>query len=135
MDIVAYFSNVQWLPALVMTLFSFILGFIWHRPELFGKTWERENQADKEKLKKRAPMIFLGTAIFHFITVAVLSAMVAKGGASVGIITGVAISIFFVLPAMAGTYLFAGRSMKLLAIDAGMYLVLFTLSGWVLSIW
>jgi hypothetical protein len=36
---------------------------------------------------------------------------------------------------MAATYLFANRSLKLLAIDAGMYFVLFGISGLVLGIW
>jgi hypothetical protein len=135
MELTGFFSNVQWLPALVMTIFSFILGFIWHRPELFGKIWELENKADKEKLKKNAPLIFLGTAVFHFITLASLSSMVAKGGSPVGIATGLVVSVLFILPAMAGTYLFAGRSIKLLAIDAGMYIILYTISGWILSIW
>jgi hypothetical protein len=39
------------------------------------------------------------------------------------------------IPAMAATYLFANRSMKLLAIDAGMFVVLFSLAGLVMGIW
>jgi len=36
---------------------------------------------------------------------------------------------------MTATYLFANRSLKLLAIDAGMYIILFALSGLVMGIW
>jgi hypothetical protein len=36
---------------------------------------------------------------------------------------------------MTGTYLFANRSLKLLAIDAGMYIFLFTVAGLILGTW
>ena len=45
------------------------------------------------------------------------------------------ISIIWIVPAMSGTYLFANRSIILLAIDAGMYIVLFSVSGFILGIW
>ncbi len=135
MELAFHFSHIHWLPVLVMTIFSFLLGSVWHMKFLFGKTWTKENYGEEDPKKGNIPLIFGGTAIMHLLLITTLSALVVETGAMKGMLTGLMISVFWVLPVMAGTYLFAGRSMKLLAIDAGMYLVLFTLSGFVLGIW
>ncbi len=127
-------SNIHWLPVIVMTVISFALGFAWHQPFLFGKTWKQENRySDSGKIN--APLIFGGTAVMHFLALAGLNAVTAETGALQGIHMGLLISFIWVLPAMAGTYLFANRSLKLLAIDAGMYMVLFSVAGLVFGIW
>jgi hypothetical protein len=128
-------ADVHWFPVLVMTLFSFVAGYAWHQPYLFGEVWKRENYPSGMPGKTNAPLIFGGTALFHFMIMAGLSAIVSGEGAFYGLSVGFLASVFWVLPAMGGTYLFAGRSLKLLAIDAGMYIVLFSLSGCILGIW
>ena len=120
-------SNIHWLPVIVMTVLSFVLGFAWHQPFLFGKTWKKENKYDEDQ-KINAPLIFGGTAVMHFLALAGLNSVH-------GLHMGLLISFLWILPAMAGTYLFANRSLKLLAIDAGMYMALFSLSGLVFGIW
>ena len=80
-------------------------------------------------------LIFGGTALAHFLAIAALSAVLSGTGAIHGLLTGLLISLVWVVPAMAGTHLFANRSLKLLAIDAGMYILLFTLTGLVMGIW
>ena len=130
-----FFTNIHWLPVVIMTIFSFVVGFIWHQPFLFGKTWEKENNPNKDELKKKAPLIFGVTALVHLVSLAGLSAFASGSGAVQGLLFGLSISIVWVLPTMTGTYLFAGRSIKLLAIDAGMYIVLFSLSGLVFGVW
>jgi hypothetical protein len=135
MNISNLISNVHWIPVIVLTVFSFLIGFVWHRPLLFGKAWKRENNPDDKPIKINAPLIFTGTAVMHFLAITGLSAIISGQGAINGIVTGFLISIVWVLPAMSGTYLFANRSIKLLAIDSGMYIVLFTISGLILGIW
>lgn len=80
-------------------------------------------------------MIFGGTAIMHFLALAGLNAVTAGIGALQGLHMGLLISFIWILPAMTGTYLFASRSLKLLAIDTGMYMFLFSLAGLVFGIW
>lgn len=130
-----FISNIHWIPVLVVSILSFIVGFVWHSPALFGKAWTAENYADKDKLKPKAPLIFGGTAVLHVIALSGLSAVVSGMGAIMGLLGGLSISVVWILPALGGTYLFAGRSLRLLAIDAGMYIVLFSLSGLILGIW
>jgi hypothetical protein len=117
-----------------MTIFSFIIGFAWHRPLLFGKTWSSENNPNNIKQKINAPLIFGGTAVMHFIALSALAAVVSKQGSLNGFLYGFFIAVLWIVPAMTGTYLFANRSLKLLAIDSGMYIVLFSISGLVFGI-
>ncbi len=128
MDPHSLMANIHWLPVIVMTILSFVLGFAWHQPFLFGKIWKKENHYDDGR-KINVPLIFGGTAVVHFLALAGLNAVTAGIGALQGLHMGLLISFIWILPAMAGTYLFASRSLKLPAIEAGMYLVLFSLAG------
>lgn len=134
MDFLTLMENIRWLPVVVMTIFSFMLGALWHSSMLFGKSWKKENHYD-DQVKVNAPLIFGGTAIMHFVAIVALSAVISGMGSMVGLAGGLLIALVWVLPTMAGTYLFANRSLKLLAIDAGMYIVLFSIAGLVLGIW
>ncbi len=128
-------QNIHWLPVIVMTIFSFAFGAFWHSPFIFGKFWKQENNPNNESLKINAPLIFGGTALLHFLAVAGISAVVSGEGGVNGFLFGLFVSLIWILPAMGGTYLFANRSLKLLAIDAGMYIFLFSICGLVLGIW
>ena len=60
-----------------MTIISFVIGFLWHSKLLFGKAWKQENNPDNIPIKINAPLIFGGTALFHFIALSGLSAIVS----------------------------------------------------------
>jgi hypothetical protein len=128
-------ADVHWTPVFVMTLFSFAIGYAWHQPWMFGDLWKRENYTSGMPEKVNAPVLFGGTAVLHFMANMGLSAVVSGEGVFYGLSVGFLASVFWILPAMGGTYLFANRSLKLLAVDAGMYVVMFSISGLVLGIW
>jgi hypothetical protein len=128
-------ANIHWLPVAVMTIFSFALGSFWHSPLLFGKAWKKENNYPTSKRDLNLPLIFGGTAVMNFVALAGLSAVVAGMAATEGLLTGFLISMVWTLTTIGGTYLFANRSLKLLVIDATMYIVLFSIGGLVLAIW
>jgi hypothetical protein len=134
MNLLSLISNIHWLPVIVLTIFSFALGAFWHSALLFGKTWKKENNPNNIPVKINAPLIFGGTAVMHFLAICGLSAVASGMGGATGLVDGLLISLVWILPAMAGTYLFANRSLRLLAIDAGMYFVLFSMAGYVLGI-
>lgn len=127
-------SRIQLLPVIVVAALSFGLGALWHSKKMFGPAWTAEN-AHNHRKKMNIPLVFIGTALAHLAAICALDVVVSARGAMLGFLTGFAISIVWILPAMAETYLFANRSMKLLAIDAGMYVVLFSLAGLILGTW
>lgn len=129
------FSAIHWLPVVVMTVVSFALGAFWHSPVLFGKLWKKENNYNTPKEELNMPLIFGGTAVLHFVSLAGLNAVISGTDALNGLLTGLLISIVWTLTTLGGTYLFANRSIKLLLVDAGMYVVLFSLAGLVFGIW
>ena len=134
MDFHSLIPNIHWIPVIVMTIVSFALGAVWHQKLLFGKTWTDENEPTLQN-KMNIPLVFGLTAVMHFLALAALSAIVSNAGWQDGLHAGILIWFVWVLPPMTATYLFANRSLKLLAIDAGMYFVLFGISGLILSIW
>lgn len=134
MNLSALFSNIHWLSVAVTTVLSFVVGFAWHQKFLFGPTWTDENKTTLEK-KMIIPLIFGGTAVMHFVAFAGLSAVVSNSGWLNGLLAGLLVSAIWILPAITATYLFANRSLKLLAIDAGMYVVLFSIAGCILGVW
>jgi len=71
----------------------------------------------------------------HFVALSALSSVVSGQGSLNGFLLGLLIAVLWIVPAMTGTYLFANRSLKLLAIDSGMYIVLFSVSGFLLGTW
>lgn len=135
MNLSILFVHFYRTPVIVLTLASLALGALWHSRFLFGNVWNKEINPAGTQRAINAPLIFGGAAILHLLAVASLSAVVAKHGMAAGLLTGLTISIVWVLPAIGATYLFATRSLRLLAIDAGFYIVFFSLAGLVLGIW
>ncbi len=134
---ILHFNEINWLSVIVVTVLSFPLGALWHTQKLFGKAWMEDNQLTKEKARSANPAkIFGGTALLHFVAVAGLDALIgASSDWMSGLYTGLFVSAFFVLTAIGGTYLFASRSIRILLIDAGYYILLFGLSGLILGVW
>jgi len=128
-------SNVHWLPVLAVTALSFVVGAVWHLPFLFGKIWKNEVNPDGMERKINKPLVFGIAAILHFLAFANLSLVVAGLGALPGFLTTLQISLVWITPALGALYLFAGRSWRLLAIDSGLYVVLFSLGGLILGVW
>lgn len=135
MNLSLLWSGIHWIPTLVMTLLSFAIGALWHSRILFGESWKKLTGYPENPGKINLPLIFGGTAFLHALAMAALSGLISGSGPVNGMLTGMMIAAAWILPAMGGTYLFANRSLKLLAIDAGMYLVLFGLAGAVLASW
>lgn len=129
------FNNIHWLPVIVLTLFSFLLGALWHSPLLFGKFWKEKNNYTVDKKDLNFPLIFGVTAVGNFIALTGLNAFIANQGVVAGAIGGLMVAGLWIVPAMTATYLFANRSLRLAAIDAGMYVVLFTIAGAVFGVW
>ena len=127
--------NIHWIPVLTMTIFSFVLGALWHQPFLFGKTWMKENNLSNPKETLNLPVIFGTTGFVHFVALCGLNVLISDAGYFTGLVAGLIISVVFILPAFTSTYLFAGKSFSLLLIDSGFYIILFALSGLVFGIW
>lgn len=131
-----HFSEINWLSVVVVTLLTFPLGALWHSKLLFANAWLKDNNLTVEKARAVNPLlVFGGTALFHFAAVLMLDILIGSSATWLqGVLTGAVVSVF-AITAIVGTYLFTKRTLRIILIDAGYYLVVFTLSAFVLSIW
>ncbi|HEX3008140.1 MAG TPA: DUF1761 domain-containing protein [Bacteroidales bacterium] len=128
-------STINWLAVIVVTVVSFALGALWHSPLLFGKAWSKEINRNKDQ-KIDFKLIFGLSLVANFAALVMLAAFIGNASTALqGLIDGLLISIFWITSSIGVTYLFATRSLKLFLIDAGYYIVFFSIAGMILGAW
>lgn len=129
------FFSIHWLAVAVVTLASlgvtFGWTFLWARRGYGAES----GQAVPPARTQTKPLYVLIISALHLIAFANLSLVVAGQGWRQGLVTGLAISLVWVLPALATSNLHAGRSWRFLTLDTGLYVLLYSIGGLVLGIW
>ena len=124
--------EISWIAVIAATIIAFVVGGLWYGP-LFLKPWQREAGISDADMQRRHPANVFGGAILLQLFAAYFMGHVfaTYGGLSVisTILTAQGIALAFIVTALGVNYLFAGRSLKLFLIDAGYYLVTYTLMG------
>lgn len=120
----------------IATIAAFMAGGLWYGP-LFGKAWQAE-QGFTEADKARSSMVTL------FATTLVCEAIVAlfvsfllhhfPHDPNVTIMVAISIAVGFVIPTMLVNHSYGLKSVKLMAIDAGHWLVVFVVIGVVFAV-
>lgn len=124
-------ANANLLAILVAAATGFLIGGLWYGP-LFGKAWMAEHGFTDEQLRGGNALkiygltfafsvlsaVFLGHLLAFFDTNTRSTLMISAG-----------ISIGYIIPAIGTNYLFARKSGKLFAIDAGYWLVFYAAMG------
>jgi len=125
--------QINWIAVIASTVAAFIFGGLWYGP-LFSKPWMREMGVGRDFKPRVARPVLFGMAItLNFVAAVVFAAFVGPAPslpAALG--TGSAIGLAWVAPSMLIAYLFAGRCLTLVAIDAGFVVVQFILFGAIL---
>jgi hypothetical protein len=129
--------EINWLSVVVVTIISFSLGALWHHKKLFGKAWNEDAKPVFDASKKSSFITLFGlSALLHFIAIAGLDYFIgADATALSGLFKGLFVSIGFIFTSIAVTHLFVGRSFRLILIDAGFYVVLYSIAGLILGAW
>jgi len=129
-------TETHWLGVLVAAVLGFAVGGLWYGP-VFGKPWAKARGLTDAALKEgfNAPLVFGLVFVLNLFSSYILDHVLATYGApglhlSMMISGGLALG--FILPAMGVNYLFSRMTLKLYAIDAGYWLVIYTLMGAVL---
>jgi hypothetical protein len=124
--------DISWLAVILSAASAFVVGGLWYGP-LFLKTWQKEAGVSEAAMKARHPaFIFGGAFLLQLFASYFLGHVFATyGGLSVAstIMTAQGVALAFIVTAFGVNYLFAGKSVKLWAIDSGYYLVTYTLMG------
>jgi hypothetical protein len=128
-------SNINWLSVAAVTILSFILGALWHSSVLFGRIWAKEINKDKNQ-KINFKLVFGLSAIANLVAVIALAAFIGDDSTAIkGLIDGLVVSIFWISSSIAVTYLFESKSLKLFLIDAGFYIIFFSIAGFIIGTW
>lgn len=136
MNIPVDLTAINWLSVIVVTLLSFPLGSAWHS-KLFGKAWKEDARPVFDGSKKINFIKLFGfSAVMHFMAIAGLDLVIGIQSTWIsGLLTGAAVSVFWVFTTFAVTHSFAGRTFRLILIDAGFYVLLFAAGGSILGAW
>ena len=128
---------VNWLAVIVAALSTFVIGFLWYSPAVFGNSWMKENGFTEESMKNANMMKIFGLAFVLCLVASINLAMFlgptpdAAMGAFYGFLAGFGWVATFV-----GThYLFERKSFKLFLINAGYSVVSLTVMGLIIGAW
>jgi hypothetical protein len=124
--------EINWIAVLVAALAGFIVGGLWYGP-LFGKIWQAETGVTDEKAKSgNLPLVFGSVFLLNLFAAFILGHTLATyGNPAMGtsmMISG-GIGLGFVATAIGVNYLFSQKSLRLFAIDASYWTVIYTVMG------
>jgi hypothetical protein len=124
--------DINWIATVLAALAGFLVGGVWYGP-LFTKVWQVEAGIGQDQIGKRSPLLVFGGAfLLNLFAAFILGNVLATYGhpdiaVSIMIASGVALG--FIATAFGVNYLFASKSLKLFAIDAGYWVVIYSLMG------
>lgn len=125
--------DVNWLAVVLAALGGFLVGGIWYGP-VMGKRWMLAVGKTEDDLKNINPAKTYG---FTFLLALLASWTLAHTFASyaidlsdfVKILTAFGVALGFIVPALWTNYLFQGAKRSLYLIDAGYWLIFYTVMG------
>ena len=158
------FMEPNFSAILVAALSSFVVGFIWYNPKVFGTIWMREIGITEEKARQSNMIKVFGlTFVFAFmlafmmptIVIHQVGALQLAGGDATdpafltymqthgekfrtfkhGALHGFMASLFIVLPVIGTNALFEQKSFKYVAITTGYWMIVMTVMGAIVCGW
>jgi hypothetical protein len=132
--------QVNYVAVLVAALASFVVGGLWYSPLLFSKPWMAEIKLTADDWAKAKPSMarlygtaFL-TALLASYLMAVLLVTTNHHNMGSGLKRGFAAGACWIATAFGSSYAFEQKSLRHWAINAGFYVVQFTVMGGILGL-
>ncbi len=133
---VTVFPSINLLAVVVAAIVGFVIGGVWYAPPVSGNAWLKLLGKRREEIGK--PGQIAGIFVLTLITAFVLAVFIGYAGAKTaldGAIIGLWTWFGFNLTETAGTVMYEGKPIKLLAINAGLGFVIFLVMGAILGAW
>jgi hypothetical protein len=126
---------VNWLAVVLAAAAGFVVGGLWYGP-LFGRLWMTAAGISEDDLKnstgadmaKRYGFTFLLSLLASW-TLAHVFATYPDLAFGVMVMTAFGVALGFIVPALWTNYLFQGAKRTLFMVDAGYWLVFYTVMG------
>lgn len=139
--------EIQILPVLICVVLSVVLGSLWYGP-FFGKTWMTiigvnpvvmNDPVKKKEMQKQAMPLYFIQIILSFVQIWILSHYISLWTDVSGIVRALPIWLGFIMPTVATNILWSNLSRPLMwksfLIQAGYFLVSFSIFGLILASW
>jgi hypothetical protein len=130
-------SALNWLAIVAATVVTFVVGFVWYNPKVFGTAWMRESGMTEEKAKSGNMGKVFGSAFFmSFILIFNMAMMFGTEiGATDGTLYGFLTGFGFVAMGIGVNAMYEQRSFKYIIINGGYWMVSLAISGYILGAW
>lgn len=132
--------EVNYVAVLVAALASFLVGAVWYSPPLFANPWMAENGKTMASVKSPSPpmgRLYATAFITSFIAAFVMAGLLVTmqhHGLQTGLKRGFAAGAGWVAMCFGSSYAFEGKSLRHWAINAGYFVVQFTVMGAILGV-
>ena len=129
--------QANYVAVLVAGLASFVLGSVWYSPVMFLKPWMAEIKMPADQAKPpMAPLLAIAfvTAMVASYAMAVLLVPLQHHSLEIGLRRGFAAGVCWVATAFGSSYAFEGKSLRHWAINAGYFVIQFTVMGAILGV-
>ena len=125
--------DVNWIAVVGAALMGFAVGGLWYGP-IMGKRWMGAvGLTEEEVAQGNMGLIFGGAFAFSLVASWTLAHTFATYGVdlseSVKILTAFGVALGFIVPAIGTNYLFSQKTKNLFFIDAGYWLIFYTVMG------
>ena len=87
-------ANVHWLPVIVGTIVSFLAGWAWYSPKLFGKAWAAGSGVSMESADKMPVFAMVSQLLALFILALVIGMTAAVNALITAILAILAVAAF-----------------------------------------
>ena len=132
--------EANYLAVLVAAAASFVVGGLWYSPLLFVKPWMAENRMTTESVKNSPPPMarryttaFVAALVSSY-AMAVLLVTLQHHSLEIGLRRGFVAGLGWIAMCFGSSYAFEGKSLRHWAINAGYYVVQFTVMGAILGL-
>lgn len=128
-------DTLSFAKILIAGFAAFVLGGLWYSPKVFGRFWGHE--AHMKANKKGHPLhIYIVTFVFYVLTAWAFSyGLGMDSNFERSMEFALIVGLCFVSASFAINYMFAGRSSKMLLIDAGYHTMQFLIYGLLFGLW
>lgn len=129
---------ISWLAVVAAAAVRMTVGVVWYSRYLFKARWLRLTSEIHERIPAGFPRAFTLDSVMSLIMAFILSSEIHFIGATgplAGAVVGLANWLGFVFTAHATLFIYQGRPLELVAIDAGYSLVALLLMGALLGAW